>query len=519
MTILPFWYYTPAKEFFVPNYNLMKRILFLLVIALPIFLVAQNVTVNITLCTTEGGVHSYMPVTLVDTVTKAKFSGKTDANGKVSIAVPPNAVYDMIIPNYTERKLIHIPNAPGATMSSRLIYSKNMVAEDKAFAMSAAEKSEVDNFANALPDTTWFRGTNPFASNSNSFYSSVELELTDFHKGPLAGETVTLIGRNRHKAFKGVTDANGRVMLYLPKGDDYDLSFYYHKNFEFTQCKYSKGTSEIKWSFEYIGTKAYAIIKKAEDERIAAEKKRLEEEHKEFLEYCKAHHVTEEEGLKLKIREEMASKSDVHDFDIVNSVMDRNKFVNPFIVTDVTGSMSPYMAQVQAWFKLNATKNPNAQFVFFNDGDNKRDDAKVIGETGGIYYTPALPIDQLLNFMAMAATKGGGGDCAENNMEALIKGVAMAKKAVGDIVMIADNDAPVKDISLLNKFSQPVHIIVCGCDGNNVHPDYLKIAWKTKGSIHTAEKDYTTIGNLKDGETLTIGASAYHLMKGEFIKL
>ena len=129
--------------------------------------------------------------------------------------------------------------------------------------------------------------------------------------------------------------------------------------------------------------------------------------------------------------------------------MSRNHFNNPLIVTDVTGSMSPYMAQLQNWFKLNATANPNMQFVFFNDGDDMADGNKKIGATGGIYYTPSIPVDQLLNFMAMVASKGSGGDCPENNMEALIKGAAMAKKAVGDIVMIADNDAPVKDISLL----------------------------------------------------------------------
>jgi hypothetical protein len=83
--------------------------------------------------------------------------------------------------------------------------------------------------------------------------------------------------------------------------------------------------------------------------------------------------------------------------------------------------------------------------------------------------------------------------------------------------MIADNNAPVKDISLLNSFSQPVHIICCGTDGNKIHPDYLKIAWKTHGSIHTLEKDYTTIGNLKDGETIQIGTATYRLMKGEFL--
>lgn len=496
----------------------MKKILLFISTLLPAFVFSQNVTVKIQLNATEGGVHSFMNVTLVNTATGEKYSGQTGADGKVAIQVPPNASYEMKISDYTEQKFINVPNAPNATMTSTLYYSKNMAAQDAAFAMSADEKKAVDDFANALPDTTWFKTGDPFHGASHTYYANIELDLKDLKNGPLADETVTLIGRKRHKAFKGTTNASGMIMLKLPKGDDYDLSFQYHKNFEFTPCKYSKGTSEITWEFEYIGTKAYAKIKKEEEERLAAEKKRLEEERKAFLDYCAAHKVSEEEGMKLKLKEEMASSYGSTDLS-VQQALDRNQFKNPLIVTDVTGSMSPYMAQLQGWFRLNAAKNPTAQFVFFNDGDNKSDAAKVIGNTGGIYYTPSVPVDQLLGFMSMAAGKGNGGDGPENNMEALIKGVKMAKNPYTDIVMIADNNAPVKDISLLGSFTKPVHIIVCGSNGNFVHPDYLKIAWQTKGSIHTADADYNNIGNLKDGETIKIGLSVYRLMKGEFIKL
>ena len=497
----------------------MKNFLFLLFISFPFLIGAQNVTVKITLNVIEGGVHSNMNVTLVDLATGAKYSGKTGADGKVAIQVPPNASYEVKIPNYTAKKIINVPNAPGATMTSSMSYSRDMVAKDAAFAMNDAEKAEIDNFVKGLPDTTWFKGGNPFKDYSNTYYASFELGITDFDKGPLEGEIVTLVGRKNKKAFKAVTGANGEVTMWLPKGDDYDLSFYYHKNYEYNECKYSKGTSEIRWEFSYIGTKAYKKIKDEEERRLAEEKKRLEEERKAFLAYCKAHKVSEEEGMKLKLKEEMATTYGGSTDLAVQNALDRNKFQNPLIVTDVTGSMSPYMAQLQAWFKINAPKNPTAQFVFFNDGDNKSDGAKVIGNTGGIYYTPSVPVDQLLNFMSMASSKGNGGDGPENNMEALIKGTKMATKPFTDIVMVADNNAPVKDISLLGSFTKPVHIIVCGSNGNFVHPDYLEIAWKTKGSIHTADADYTNIGNLKDGETIKIGLSVYRLMKGEFIKI
>jgi hypothetical protein len=493
----------------------MKRTILLLLAALPLIAFSQNVTVNIVLKATEGGAHSNMQVTLVDTVTKATYKGKSDADGKAVISVPPNAVYDLVVPNYTRRKLVSIPNAPGASMTSTIIYSRDMLAEEKAFAMDDAEKAEVDRFAMSLPDTTWFSSARSGELAATIYYARIELQLFDFDKQPIQGEVVTLIGRKRKKAFKGTTGADGKIVLQLPKGDNYDLSFKYHRNFEFTECVYSKGFSEMQWSFTYIGSRKYEQLKREEEERLAEEKKRLEKEREEFLAFCKAHHVSEEEGRKLELETYMGKGHD----DIVEKVMTRNQFKNPLIFCDVTGSMSPYMAQLRLWFIANSKTNPTSQFVFFNDGDGKLDSQKKTGETGGIYYSPAVTSDSLLASMSYASSRGSGGDCPENNMEALIKGVKLAKKPFTDIVMIADNNAPVKDISLLPGFNRPVHIICCGGNGNYVHPHYLLIAWKTKGSVHTAGADYNNIGNLKDGETIRIGTTDYRLMKGEFIPL
>jgi len=84
--------------------------------------------------------------------------------------------------------------------------------------------------------------------------------------------------------------------------------------------------------------------------------------------------------------------------------------------------------------------------------------------------------------------------------------------------MIADNFAPVKDISLLKNFSKPVHIIVCG-DWGEIHPDYLQIAWKTGGSVHTIEEDIVKIATMAEEQEITIGGVKYKIMGGEFIRI
>jgi hypothetical protein len=481
----------------------MRNLLLLLFTALPAFVFAQTVTVKITLNAVEGGVHSFMNVTLVDITTNAKFSGKTDATGKVSIAVPPNASYEVKIPNYTAKKIINVPNAPGATMSSSMTYSRNMVAQDAAFAMDASEKAEVDAFVKGLPDTTWFRNNNPFSDKPEFYYASFELGITDLKKGPLPNEIVTLIGRKSKKAFKATTGSNGKVMMYLPKGDEYDLSFYYHKNYEFNECKYSKGTSEIRWEFEYIGTKEFARRKKEEEDRQAAEA---------ALAKQKA------EAMRQAIMNQPYAENRIA------NVLDRNKFAKPLIICDASDDMRLILDELQAWFVKNEQKNTGAQFVFVNDGDKKPEAGKKIGSTGGFYYTPPLPLDKLMVFINNVLDKGNDEDGPDNYVEALIEGVKLAKEPFGDVVLIVDNHSEPRDMELLPQFTgHPVHVVVfCsikgGCDHRVCGTDYMKIAWKTKGTLHIDGLDYNTIGTMKNGDVIEVtGAKTkYKLTNGEF---
>jgi hypothetical protein len=102
-------------------------------------------------------------------------------------------------------------------------------------------------------------------------------------------------------------------------------------------------------------------------------------------------------------------------------------------------------------------------------------------------------------------------------MEALIKGVDQAKP-YKELVMIVDNNAPVKDIELLKDFDRPVHIILCGAR-DFILLDYLLIAWKTKGSIHTIERDIKEIASMSEGETIEVQGINYKIMGGQFVRL
>lgn len=205
---------------------------------------------------------------------------------------------------------------------------------------------------------------------------------------------------------------------------------------------------------------------------------------------------------------------------IVYKVFERfPNWKSKLIVTDLTGSMYPYASQLIVWYQLHFAKDTSTQqFVFFNDGDNKPDDEKKIGKTGGIYCCRAKNVNELKEKMMETMSKGGGGDAPENDLEAILEGVNKFKN-YDEIILIADNYANIKDIKLLPKINKPIRIILCGVDGEGVNLDYLNLAYTSKGSIHTIEDDIMNIADTLEGKTIIIDGVIYQLVKGRFVKI
>ncbi len=199
----------------------------------------------------------------------------------------------------------------------------------------------------------------------------------------------------------------------------------------------------------------------------------------------------------------------------VIKVLNRNKWTNMAITADLTGSMSPYTAQLLLWFKLHTADKKVKQFVFFNDGNMTPDNKKVIGSTGGIYDARASSFEDVNVLARKTMMAGCGGDGPENNVEALLKAIGLCPDC-NELIMIADNWAPVKDISLLAKVKKPVRVILCGTSfGINVQ--YLNLARATGGSVHTMEKDLTELIKLKENEEVVLNKQRFRIEKGVFV--
>ena len=184
------------------------------------------------------------------------------------------------------------------------------------------------------------------------------------------------------------------------------------------------------------------------------------------------------------------------------------------VVTDLTASMAPYTAQLLIWFKLNDRQRRVQYFVFFNDGNLKTTAEKQIGETGGIYAGPASTFEEAATLAQQTVAGGYGGDLPENNLEALIKGIEACPNCE-EVVMIADNKSSPRDMELLPRVDRPVRLVLCGAEAG-INQDYLNIAFKTGGSLHTIEQDIEHLAKLNEGESIIIGDEVFIVKDGEF---
>lgn len=220
------------------------------------------------------------------------------------------------------------------------------------------------------------------------------------------------------------------------------------------------------------------------------------------------------------IKKVLEGETDLSDSTLFK-VFERNKgkWKSALVVSDLTGSMSPYAAQLLLWFKLHENSEMFQHVTFFNDGDDKKLHEKKIGKTGGIYHGKTLKSDTIAALAYESMQNGSGGDGPENDIEGILSGIDSCTTC-DEVVLIADNNSPVRDMKLIGKIEKPVHIILCGAsngDGFKVNVQYLELAYKTKGSIHSIEDDLGDLIELNEGAFLEFSGHRYRIRKGQFI--
>lgn len=194
---------------------------------------------------------------------------------------------------------------------------------------------------------------------------------------------------------------------------------------------------------------------------------------------------------------------------VIYKVLDRNtQWKDLLLVSDWTGSNYQYAAQSIYWHMLNTDKSGIKYFAFFNDGDDKSEFDKKIGETGGLYFAPASNTRKVVTTFKTSMRKGLGGEIPENDVEAIVKSLEQYPDAE-TVVLVADN-SPFRDFELIEKIKVPVHVILQGAEWG-INPQYINLAYLTGGSLHTLKKDYTADFLAKGDSLITIEGYKFSL--------
>ena len=203
------------------------------------------------------------------------------------------------------------------------------------------------------------------------------------------------------------------------------------------------------------------------------------------------------------------------DSTVLNAFKRNKSWSNFIVVTDVTGSMSPYSAQVFVWLKAQVESSSGKCFVFFNDGDEKPSRKKVPLKTKGIYISKTNDLESVIYAASTCMNNGGGGgENLENDIEAIIEGIKEYDQA-NEVILIADNMESMRDYKHLYRINKPVHIILCGAE-HGVNIQYLDLARQTKGSVHTKKSDVYQLQDIKENTHFFMEEKEYLFKNGKF---
>ena len=432
-------------------------------------------------------------VWLICTETAKVYGAKTNELGHAKFHIPRGLNCEIYVNRMNFYRSVTCPVTRGMHMRETYIYQPLLLSE-------------------TMKGDTIFQDVS-IEAKPTSEYVLLVIQVNDLNGDPLEKEQVTLKpSLDTGKIYFAKTGAYGGVRFLVKKGDNYTLSFKYDPKIDVLKYKNAKGYITTDIEYQSIGSKRVEI-RMREREKMLAERDAL-------YALSGGHNLLSIKSIQAKAKEISALASDDKKMDsfkkernTVCAVLLRNKhWKDKGIVTDITGSMSPYYFQVILWHALELTADPEVSYTFFNDGDSKI--MKEIGSTGGIYHSKGN-LNQMVKTVKLGTSRGNGGDGPENDVEALI--TELQKKNPRNLILIADNYSSVRDIELLIKIGITVKVIICGASDMPIHEDYLRLAYKTGGSIHTIEEDIKSLKSVVAGKKLTIGGFNYRFLKGRFI--
>ena len=403
------------------------------------------------------------------------------------------------------------------------------------------------------------KGYDKFPSRSHGL---VNFRYIDLDGNSVPNEPVEALDRSSGERFTAFTNKGGLAQLLLPLGRTYLFSTAYNPHFEEREIACAKGyvlyeldllyqaPSSADWLKSFAQQAALSRLNDslradllAQAEANLKAQQAAEEKQKALdpmltkldlrgIKTFKIRKLIEQKSRILKDSLQLNPKVLEHHYNkpvLASLLRLQDVWEKRIIVTDVTASMSPYFEEILLWHSLNLMKATDNKYVFFNDGDNEMNSHKVLGRTGGLYYCQGkvIQLDQIIGRLKEASgVRRAGGDAPENDIEALLAAQALRTDSLEEIILIADAFSPVRDMALLYQLNCPIRVILCGWEEGNEfypktplpNPEYLTIAHRTGGSVHTLTKDLLDLSKKDDGDVIELSGLRFLLKNHQFIK-
>lgn len=473
-----------------------------------------------------------LKIWIVSKTTNKAYHATTNEKGKAYFLLPNGKEYDLNFEQDEQYKIIKLPPTPYLIRTSTVTYT-----------------SRKELFKEWVKNDTIYQEV-PIEQYATSKRILAKIQLKSFSNEPLTDEPISMSVKGTTEVYFTTTDENGQATLMLPKDKTYVLNFKYFEEVDSVTYEAGDYINVAHIDYQYFGSKA---IEKREIEREralfvrdslygvreiemakrAAAWGTSRHERRKSIELIMANQpllyagTNSKQRLNAKVKKiktELA-KDDKY-FEKINyticATMNRmdktGDWLKTLIVTDLTGSMMPYMDQVLIWHSLKAIDNDN-EYLFFNDGKVRYKNGKRMTGGGGLFFTNNNEIDNVLAIMNKTRRNYAGGDSPENDIEALTTAMEFGE-SYGTVILIADNFSAIKDkkkMGDLVALGMPIRVILAG-DASFIHEDYLELAYRTGGSIHTLTEDIMNLSTVKEGRTISISGIKYRVNRGRFLK-
>lgn len=423
-------------------------------------------------------------VTIKNLITFEEYTAETDTEGSLTMELPYNASYNVNFLNTPDYNRFHLPKIENYILDYQLEY-----------------------------DGSGFGKHYPSMENGLLLFSYLDLD-----DQPVPNEKIEITSKNGGKVYNVQTNQDGKAHLLVPLGDKYTFSSKYFKAFQNYIFPDTIGLYHTEVIFKAISSEEFETRKRDREELLRL-RDSLFNASTPKEEYIFEYKLKQIEIKALEAKKRLTKSPNYFEKlkNTVNAVFyrQRNRWKEKVIIIDVTCSMDPYLNEVYLWHALKLSPDYKNEYIFFNDGDGKTQEEKIIGETGGFHYTNSVVLDSVILKGWHAQSFGCSGDGPENDFEAILKGMEY-KNSRKELILVADNYSDVRDYSLISKINVPVRIILCGVH-NHINEQYLNLAYHTKGSVHSIEEDLDMLKRISYGSEIKYLGKTYIYTKGGFI--